>query len=904
MISGLSWRYAVRSLARGRQRTLFAVACIAMGVLAIVALQLVGAMVNVALNDDIRAINGGDLALQSDSGTLGQAQLDYVAQLQTQGTITAYTSAIVDNADFSLGSSIQEASFFAIDPARYPLAGTPDILTPASGTLPDLLQGASVVVTDTLVERTGVRVGDTLSITTGSGRTGTVTVSGEIVAFGPMIGRAEMLMSQQTYAALGSPTGAPASYGWIWVDVPGHSTAAATALATQIKQRYPLVNTITLAQTEQQVQAEVAGIRTFLRIIGLLALLIGGVGIINTMQVLLRRRLLEIAMLKTMGYRQRALLRMFGLEAGLLGVAGGVIGALAGIGASVLVKTLVARAFDLVIPTTIDPITVLSGVGIGVVAALIFGLLPIVQNSAGRPMAVLRETTGQGRRITFGAAGLLLLLFAGFFALAFGILGDASVAVGVVAGAGTLSLLLMGVFSAVAWMISRLPVPRTFALWYALLLLLPLFAGLLTLRRLSPGFSVLLIVLAVLGFVVGILPRPVKAEVRLALRNIGRARARSATTLLALFIGVFAVGLGLGAGQVLRTFITQRSATVNQDNAYVIAAGADVAAASQQIALLPDVTHEQVTLATPDHIVAVNGTPVAPMNSNGKGDLAISGLDGFDLAGGQLPPAVIEQGAQDDHPGRLFTAADAGTANALLPVGDSQSPLNLKLGDTLKVSSIDGKRTATLQVIGFYTGLGTFGGFATVLVDKQIVTQIGNGRVATIFALHLPASQEQADLQQIKQNVPGVVTLGAAAAANRLADILDNIVQAVESIALLVLVAGLILVANAVALAMLERRREVGILKAIGHTSRSVLSMILVENGTLGFVGAFLALALVALVTSVLGRLAFQAKHAPGVDPTLILGLVAATVAICMVVAAGVAWGATRVRPLEVLRYE
>jgi putative ABC transport system permease protein len=903
MISGLSWRYAVRSLLRGRQRTLFAVACITMGVIAIVALQLVGNMVNAALNDDIRAINGGDLALQSDSGTLGQAQLDYIAQLQAQGTVTAYTSANVDNADFQLGSSLQDTGFFAVDPARYPLAGSQDIVTPSGSSLPALLQDNGVVVTDSMMARTGVRIGDRLSITTGSGRTGTVTVSGEIIAFGPMIGRAEMLLSQQTYASLGSPTGAPVSYGWIWMDVPGHSAAAATTLAAQLKQRYPLVNTITLTQTQQQVKSEVDGIRTFLRIIGLLALLIGGVGIINTMQVLLRRRLLEIAMLKTMGYRQRDLLRMFGVEAGVLGVTGGIIGAVAGIGVSLLVKTLVARAFTLELPTVIDPFTVLSGVVVGIAATLIFGLLPIVQNSAVRPIMVLREMPGQSRRFTFGALGLLLLLFAGFFVLALGILGNAGVTIAVVAGAGVLSVLLMGIFSAVAWLISLLPIPRTFAPWYALLLLLPLLAA-LELRRLSLGFTVLLVVLAILGLVAGMLPRPAKAEVRLALRNIGRARARSATTLLALFIGVFAVGLGLSAGQALRAFIAQRSATVNQDNAYVIAAGSDVATASQQIALLPNVTHEQITLATPDRIIAVNGKPIASINPTANVDQALSGLDGFDLANGQLPPVVLEQGAQDDHEGRLLTTADAGTANALLPVGDSQAPFNLKLGDALKVSSIDGKRTATLQVAGFYTGLGTFGGFATVIVDKQIVTQIGKGSVATIFALNLPANQEQEDLRQIKQNVPGVVTLGAAAAASRFGDILNNIVQAVESIALLVLVAGLILVANAVALAMLERRREMGILKAIGHTSRSVMSMVLVENGMLGFVGAFLALALVALITAALGRLAFQAKHASDMDPMLMLGLVAATAVVCMGVAAGVAWGATRVRPLEVLRYE
>ena len=81
-------------------------------------------------------------------------------------------------------------------------------------------------------------------------------------------------------------------------------------------------------------------IRYFLQIVGLLALLIGGVGIVNTMQVLLRRRRIEIAMLKTTGYRRGDLYALFGLEAALLGLVGGVVGAAAGIGVSFLVKGL------------------------------------------------------------------------------------------------------------------------------------------------------------------------------------------------------------------------------------------------------------------------------------------------------------------------------------------------------------------------------------------------------------------------------------------------------------------------------------------------------------------------------------------------------------------------------------
>jgi ABC-type antimicrobial peptide transport system permease subunit len=116
------------------------------------------------------------------------------------------------------------------------------------------------------------------------------------------------------------------------------------------------------------------------------------------------------------------------------------------------------------------------------------------------------------------------------------------------------------------------------------------------------------------------------------------------------------------------------------------------------------------------------------------------------------------------------------------------------------------------------------------------------------------------------------------------------------------MLAGLIIIANAVALAMLERRRELGILKSVGFTSRSVLSEVLFENGVIGFVGSLLAIGLVTGATIGLDKLLF--KSGLGVNLPIVGGIIAATTFVCVLVAGLVAWNSTRVRPLEVLRYE
>src|SRR5512142_1961949 len=67
---------------------------------------------------------------------------------------------------------------------------------------------------------------------------------------------------------------------------------------------------------------------------GVLGMLVGGIGIANTMQVLLRRRRREVAVLKALGYTQGQLQVMFAIEAALLGLLGSALGAGLGVAVS------------------------------------------------------------------------------------------------------------------------------------------------------------------------------------------------------------------------------------------------------------------------------------------------------------------------------------------------------------------------------------------------------------------------------------------------------------------------------------------------------------------------------------------------------------------------------------------
>jgi putative ABC transport system permease protein len=900
------WSYATRSLARGGQRSLLAIFCVAVGVMAIVALQLVSNEISLGLTGNVRALNGGDLSITSSQAPLTASQLSYFDRLQSQGTITTYAAVDSTSGEFHLAAAQGVSRFFqvdAVDPARFPLEGAPTFTTPRGDTLSAALRGDTVVVTTTLAQTLGLKRGDTERLYTGDGRSTDVTIGGIVEDTG-LFQSSILLINAGSFAALPSANGLPITYSAIYADVPGHTDANAASAEKLIQDQFPLASIQTTKQALAGNAQQVQQVEYFLQLVGLLALLIGGVGIVNTMQVLLRRRRIEIAMLKTAGYQRHDLYALFGTEAGLIGLVGGLVGTAAGVGASLLIKGPVQSNLQVVLPTTIDLRTVAAGVAVGFCTALIFGLLPIVQAGQMRPQAVLREMPEgagwRGRILTVALLGLLVVLF---FALALTILRSANVAALAVGGTGAFLGLLSLFFGAVVLLLSRLPIWEAFRWWQVPLVGVPL-AGAVALTVLVPGFGILCLAVVLVWIAVMALPRPWKANVKLALRNIGRQKARTVTTLVALYIGVFAIGLILVLGQNISTAIASFLTSGNGLNAEIIASSADRAAVAQQVAHI-SATHETMVSFTQTMPVAVNGEPIGQFvrsaTASGKYtavDVAgvMNGVQGCDFAHGDR----LDTTNTPIVSGRVLTASDAGTLDALLPKAASQAPNDLHLGDTVTVASQADPQPLTLTIVGFYDS--KIPQFGPILTDSGVVGTLSAGNPQYGFRMHLDPKTIDATLARIQAAVPDAITYNFADFADQYAMLLNNLITVLMAVTSLAMLASVIIIANAVALAMLERRRELGILKAVGHTSVSVLGEVLMENGIMGFTSALLALVVVVAAATALGKLAFNLTVA--ISTPTVVGVVAATVGVCMAVAASVAWHATRVRPVEVLRYE
>src|SRR6266702_2927558 len=416
-----------------------------------------------------------------------------------------------------------------------------------------------------------------------------------------------------------------------------------------INAHFPIANTQTATDALKSRQNLVDFVKKFLEIAGLLALLIGGVGIMNTMQVLLSRRKIEIAMLKTTGYRRLNLYLLFGLEAGLLGLVGGVVGAAAATGVSFLVRNLVQQTFNINIPFILDPLTIAGGVLIGLVTALIFGLMPIVQAGNIRPLNVIRELP-EGNRAgsILLTIGLLIILSMLFCLLAIVVLNDVVLGISAVYGAFIFLGLLSIFFGLVILLVSILPVPERFNIKFLALLAVSVVLSVL-IAQFLPTFGYLLLGLTVLGFVIVLLPRTWKSNTKIALRNVGRQRARTTTTLLALFVGIFTIGLILVLGQDLRDKINNALATSLNYNVITVATGNDASSLQSQLGTIPGVTKQKHTVIASTPPLKINGQPIEDVlkgvssqpsfTSLGRSGVLefLNSIEGYDVANGQVP---------------------------------------------------------------------------------------------------------------------------------------------------------------------------------------------------------------------------------------------------------------------------
>ena len=114
---------------------------------------------------------------------------------------------------------------------------------------------------------------------------------------------------------------------------------------------------------------------------------------------------------------------------------------------------------------------------------------------------------------------------------------------------------------------------------------------------------------------------------------------------------------------------------------------------------------------------------------------------------------------------------------------------------------------------------------------------------------------------------------------------------------------------NIMIVSLIERTREIGILKALGMKSRTVLTIFLGESVIIGLIGAVAGIAIgwgmANVILAVLGQTqAGGLTITPVLTPTVLGGALGFGVGVSVIFALYPAWRASKLKPVEALRYE
>lgn len=119
--------------------------------------------------------------------------------------------------------------------------------------------------------------------------------------------------------------------------------------------------------------------------VGIITLIVGGIGIMNIMLVSVRERTREIGVRRALGARRRTIVLQFLLEASAVSALGGVLGTVVGLGVAKLVAAVTSLS------ASVQPLTVLAGVGFSAVVGLVFGIWPAARAAQLDPVEALRH---------------------------------------------------------------------------------------------------------------------------------------------------------------------------------------------------------------------------------------------------------------------------------------------------------------------------------------------------------------------------------------------------------------------------------------------------------------------------------------------------------------------------------
>lgn len=520
-----------------------------------------------------------------------------------------------------------------------------------------------------------------------------------------------------------------------------------------------------------------------------IAFLVGIFLIINTFSMLVAQRTREIGLMRAIGSSRRQVNRSVLVEALLLGFVGSVLGVGAGVGIAVgLMKLMSMAGMNLSTDDlTVTATTPVVGLLLGVVVTVLAAYLPARRAGKVSPMAALRDAgtpaDGHAGRVR-GAAGVILT-GAGAFALYTAATADKASDGALMLGGGVV-LTLIG-FVVVG----------------------PLLAG------------------GVVRVISAVLLRAFGPVGRMAERNALRNPRRTGATGAALMIGLALVAcLSVVGSSLVASATSELDKSVGAD--FIVMSGQQRIVAGAEEAMRGTPHMEHVTRSK-----EVRATLTSP---DGKAD--DSGLTAAD-------PTYAEDLRRRTTEGTLSAAYGK---DAMSVGSEYATEHGVHVGDTITVA-FEGGETAKLKVAAITDDDTSFDQGARYISIETLEQYVPADLIPQSGMMFGKAQdgQEAAAYAALKKSLhdyPQYPVRDQTDYKQELKDQMGQLLNMVYGLLALAIIVAVLGVVNTLALSVVERTREIGLLRAIGLSRRQLRRMIRMESVVIALFGALLGLGL------------------------------------------------------------
>ena len=859
----LSWTRAAqigwRDLKSAPAKFIFVVLSVAVGVAALVGVRGLSESFRWTLSAEARSLLGGDLTARvfRIPSETEQAKL---RQLGTPGMAGGVSTSWTTET-LSMASIVEDpvpilVTLKAVDPAAYPFYGKVG-LEPAMN-LQDALAGDQAVVGEEFLIRLKAHVGGTLKL--GGMRfriAAVITQEPDRATAGAGIGPRVMISNASLDKTGLLGFGSRASHRLL-VKLPvlagtgKKADAEVAAVRTQLEAILPEAQVMDFREGNPAITHGLDNATAILSLICLVAMVLGAIGVAMAMHAHLEQRMDMLAILKAMGAGSADLLRIFLLQTLGLGLAGAVLGVLAGLA----VMYALPHAFGNLIPfhaTLGFPWrSILAGLGTGLLTTLLFCLPPLLDVRAVRPVLVLRRLVEQGPD-TFRAwlarwwARRLQLLLAAAVVVALG-----GIAWGL-ADSAKIGLAFAGMFTAAL----------------AVLLLLAWAA------------------LRLLRFLLNRVRLQLPSALRHGLANLYRPGNQSAAVLAALGTGVMLIL----AVYLLQSGLLQdirATASPKLPNLFLVDVQSEEAEGVKNFFVHQPGVTQPLTLMpiVQGRFISINSKPVAEMKSE---HVPRRMLESVELSWSDALPEGDKLTAGSwwkDANAQQMAVADWLVKRLNLGIGSS---VELEVGGVVRTLRIAAIFAADGQHIGARTSFVLPSG----LLKDQPAAWYGGA--------HVEPKRVAALERALFAAYPSVTVINLADVLERIESVVEQITFVVRLLAGFSILAGLTILASSVASTRFRRMREAVVLKTLGATRRRIVAIYSVEFLVLGALAGAVGVVFANLLT----RILLHKMHVDFSIEWCATGIALIGTAFLATVAGWLAsYRILGLRPLEVLREE